>query len=81
MLAAALKMSEGQLPEQAKPEGGEKLTEKEKEEKAKEINKLFEDENFMKDVLAVVGMDEEEIGEVLKKEGQLKKDDKDKKKD
>ena len=55
------------------------MTQKEKEQKQEEINKLFEDENFMKDVLAGVDIDEEEIGEVLKKEGQLDK--KDEKKD
>ena len=70
-------MSEGQFAQNETAQPAEEMTQKEKEQKAEEINKLFEDENFMKDVLAGVDIDEEEIGEVLKKEGQLdKKDDK-----
>ena len=72
-------MSEGQFAQQESQQPAETLTQKEKEQKAEEINKLFEDENFMKDVLAGVDIDDEEIGEVLKKEGQLDK--KDEKKD
>ena len=79
MLAQALKMSEGQFAQNETAQPAEEMTQKEKEQKAEEINKLFEDENFMKDVLAGVDIDEEEIGEVLKKEGQLDK--KDEKKD
>ena len=72
-------MSEGQFAQNETAQPAEEMTQKEKEQKAEEINKLFEDENFMKDVLAGVDIDEEEIGEVLKKEGQLDK--KDEKKD
>lgn len=68
-------MSEGQFAQQESQQPAETLTQKEKEQKAEEINKLFEDENFMKDVLAGVDIDDEEIGEVLKKEGQLDKKD------
>ena len=52
MLAQALKMSEGQFGQNETAQPAEEMTQKEKEQKAEEINQLFEDENFMKGVLA-----------------------------